>query len=153
MKKLIFILAIAACSTGAFTQVLPDEEVPTIIVQAHHDRFPDASKSQWEIFEGNLYVTQFILNGDDVYATYDPRGNWINSRTSMKQTALPEPVQITLRTDYIGYKIDNIGKIEAVNTAPYYEAHIMKDGEWFDLTLTPEGKVMNKIHSDVMDTQ
>lgn len=145
MKRIIFLLLTAALiSNVAFAQKISSDKVPVAIILAFKAKFPTETKTSWEMENANEYEASFKLNGEKVSANFDKTGNWLETETEIKVSALPASVQSTLSKDFAGYKINEASKIESVKNGNCFEAEIEKGEETFDVLFTADGKMLNK---------
>jgi hypothetical protein len=145
MKKVIYLLLIVALmSNTVYAQKISVDKVPAAVILAFKAKFPNITKTSWEIENTNEYEVGFKLNGEEVSANFDNTGNWLETETEIKVSALPASVQSALRKDFEGFKINEASKIESVKNGNCFEAEIEKGEETFDVLFTAEGKMLSK---------
>ena len=149
MKKIIFLLFTAALMSNAVSaQKLSADKVPTAVLSAFKAKFPNATKTSWELENANEYEAGFKLNGEEVSANFDNTGKWLETETEIKVSALPAAVQAALTKDFAGFKINEASKIKSAKEGNCYEAEIEKGIETFDVLFTPDGKMLSKTKMD-----
>jgi len=145
MNRIIIVLLTAALmSNAACAQKISADKVPAAVTSAFKAKFPNATKTSWEMENANEYEAGFKLNGEEVSANFDNTGKWFETETEIKVSALPAAVQATLTKDFAGFKIEEASKIESAKDGNCYEAEIEKGEETFDVLFTPDGKMLSK---------
>lgn len=145
MNRIIIVLLCAALmSNAACAQKISADKVPAAVTSAFKAKFPNATKTSWEMENANEYEAGFKLNGEEVSANFDNTGKWLETETEIKVSALPAAVQATLAKDFAGFKIEEASKIESAKDGNCYEAEIEKGEETFDVLFSPDGKVLSK---------
>ena len=111
MKRIIYLLLIAALiSNMGCAQKIATDKVPTVVTSAFKAKFPNATKTSWEMENANEYEAGFKQNGDEVSANFDNTGKWLETETEIKISALPVAVQNALSKDFAGFKIEEASK-------------------------------------------
>lgn len=145
MKKVIYLLLTAALmSNAACAQKIAANKIPPAVSSAFKAKFPTATKTSWEMESAIEYEAGFKLNGEEVSATYDNTGKWLETETEIQVSDLPTTVQSTLAKDFVGFKIEEASKIENGNNGNLFEAEIEKGEEIFDVLFTADGSVLRK---------
>ncbi|MBK9718629.1 MAG: PepSY-like domain-containing protein [Saprospiraceae bacterium] len=145
MKRIIIVLLTAALmSNVASAQKISADKVPAAVLSTFKAKFPNATKTSWELEIVNEYEAGFKLNSEEVSANFDNTGKWLETETEIKVSALPAAVQAALTKDFAGFKIEEASKIESAKDGKCYEAEIEKGEETFDVLFTPDGKMLSK---------
>jgi hypothetical protein len=145
MKKVFFLLLSAAImSYSAIAQKVEMHKVPTAVLTAFKAKFPLVTKVNWEMENQTAYEAEFKLNGEEMSATFDKTGKWLETEKEIKVTVLPQQVQATLKRDFANFKVTEASKIESVKHGDCYEAEIKKGKDEYDLLLTKDGQVISK---------
>jgi hypothetical protein len=145
MNRIIIVLLTAALmSNAACAQKISADKVPAAVTSAFKAKFPNATKTSWEMENANEYEAGFKLNGEEVSANFDNTGKWLETETEIKVSALPAAVQAVLTKDFAGFKIEEASKIESAKDGNCYEAEIEKGEETFDVLFSPDGKMLSK---------
>jgi len=145
MNRIIIVLLTAALmSNAACAQKISADKVPAAVTSAFKAKFPNATKTNWEMENANEYEAGFKLNGEEVSANFDNTGKWLETETEIKVSALPAAVQAALTKDFAGFKIEEASKIESAKDGNCYEAEIEKGEETFDVLFSPDGKMLSK---------
>ena len=131
-------------SNAACAQKISADKVPAAVTSAFKAKFPNATKTNWEMENANEYEAGFKLNGEEVSANFDNTGKWLETETEIKVSALPAAVQAALTKDFAGFKIEEASKIESAKDGNCYEAEIEKGEETFDVLFSPDGKMLSK---------
>lgn len=145
MKIIIYLLlTIALMSNAAYAQKISADKFPAAVTSAFKAKFPNATKTSWELENANEYEAGFKLNGEEVSANFDNTGKWLETETEIKVSALPDAVQAALTKVFSGFKIEEASKIESVKNGNCFEAEIERGEEIFDVLFTLDGKVLSK---------
>jgi|RhiMethySRZTD1v2_1073278.scaffolds.fasta_scaffold2266675_2 uncharacterized membrane protein YkoI len=127
MKSTILAVTASLFFLYSCSQDIPNSKVPSVVLNTVKAKFGSANKIEWEK-KSNLYEAEFKKDSID-YAVYiDPAGKLMMYKIDIKENELPPAVSLVIRTEYIGYKIDEAEKIE-------------KDGtSWYQVELEGKGK-------------
>ena len=149
MKNIILMLiaTLIFMNVGNIQKISPDK-VPNAVSTAFKTKFPMVSKVKWEMEKENEYEAIFKLNGKETTANFDNLGKWMETETEIKVSELPQSVQLALKNDFKGFKIEEACKIESAKDGICYEAEIEKGKESFDVIFTQYGKVLSKTKID-----
>jgi len=143
-RIIIGLLTAALMSNAAYAQKISVDKVPTAVTSAFKAKFPNATKTSWEMENANEYEASFKLNGKEVSANFDNTGKWLETETEIKVSALPAAVKAALSKDFAGFKIEEASKIESAKDGNCYEAELEKGEETFDVLFLPNGKILSK---------
>lgn len=135
-------------SNAACAQKISADKVPAAVLSAFKAKFPNATKTTWELENTNEYEAGFKINGEEVSANFDNTGKWLETETEIKVSALPAAVQAALAKDFAGFKIEEASRIESAKDGNCYEAEIEKGEETFDVLFTPDGKMLSKTKAE-----
>lgn len=125
-------------------QQIKASTVPAQVSSAFKTKFPGAKKVVWEKETPGMYEVNFTMKEETMSAAFDSLGNWTETETEIKVSALPEAVKQLIKEQYAGYKINEAAMIEKPGSGKMYEAEIEKGEQTFDLILTAEGKLLEK---------
>lgn len=145
MKKIILLLlSVALCNNSAYSQKIAAEKVPASVITAFKTKYPTVTKSTWELENKTEFEVNFKLDGKKVSANFDNTGNWLETETEIKVSALPESILSILKSDFEGFKIEEASKIESFKNGICFETEIEKGKETFDVLFSADGKVISK---------
>ena len=148
MKKIFLMLLLAASmSISAFAQKISADKVPSSVSSTFKGKFSNATKINWEM-EKAEYEANFTLKGEEVSATFDKTGKWLETETVIKISALPTAIQQALKKDFANFKVNEASKIESVKNGNSFEAEVEKGEETFDVLFAPDGKVINQTKTE-----
>ncbi len=150
MKTLNYLILIGAllANTLIIAQNIPISKVPGSVIAAFKAKFPHASKEKWEVENKTEFEVEFKLKGKEQSANFDITGKWIETETELKMSSLPEIVKSAIKSDFPGFKIVELEKIESAINGICYEAEIEKSEEEFEVLYSSNGKQLNKIKID-----
>lgn len=147
MKKLLTLsaLAISLMSTTVYGQDIPQSQVPSLVVTSFQQAFSKAADVEWEK-EGDLYNVSFEIGmfGPDHEAWYDAAGKLVKHEEEISKGDLPQPVQATIKSDFDGYRVDDVKKITAGSDVIYL-MELKKQLEDWNVTIDAAGKVVSKV--------
>lgn len=140
MKKILLITTGLFYSIVAFAQDIRSNEVPSLVLNSFHKTFPKALEEEWE-FKNNLYKVEFEIDRNDHEAWLDNEGNIMKQKQDMQAKELPKAVSGTIKTNYKGYRIDDVEKI-ITGTKTVYKVELKKGLNEQDVFFDPSGKVV-----------
>jgi Putative beta-lactamase-inhibitor-like, PepSY-like len=131
MKKLtiMMVLAVSAC-TVINAQKLDAAKVPAVVKAAFAKQYPGIT-TKWEKEDGQ-YEASFKQHGNSSSATYQANGNFTESETNIKTTALPVTVLAYVKEHYKGKTIKEGAKITKADGTMNYEAEVNGKDVIFD---------------------
>ena len=145
MIRVMYLLLTAALLTHtACGQNQSEEKIPEAVRTSFTTKFPEAKNVQWDRENDASYEAEFKSGKQEVSATFNTEGTWIETETIIKKSALPEAVQSALARDYSMYKVNEAAKIEMAQNEIRYEAEIEKGEESFDVLYSADGKELSK---------
>ena len=112
-------------------QDLLEFQVPTVVLQAFKDKYPEATYAEWERV-GTKYKAEFRHEGHSAEAWFEKNAEWIRTEFDFHGT-LPQAVQQLIATQYARYEIDSVEWVETP-TGNYYQFELERDGR-LDRTL------------------
>lgn len=117
-------------------------ELPLKVKAVFKAKYPDAAdKAQWEQ-NGSGYVATFSQNGQRVQTEFSEGGDWISSRTQVRQEDWPEPARRYITDtfqnfEYVeGFRLDN-------QKGSRYELDIRSNNKLFELQFDREGGLVD----------
>ncbi len=140
MKTKAFqVLAILVLSTGTiFAQDIPESQVPSIIVNSFKTEFPKATDVEWER-EGEQYSVEFEIGWfTDYEAWFTKSGKLLKFEKDISARDLPKEIKGAIKTQYKGYRIDDVKKI-IENGVETYKVEIEKGNDERDLLFSKDG--------------
>jgi hypothetical protein len=114
MKKLLLLLAAGFIMIPAFAKI------PSKITSAFHWKYAGATNVEWE---NNLvsYKAIFNLRDSRLRATFDRKGQWLQSERMLQKNQLPMAVKNSLgKTRYGNWKIKSSYEEYLPNEQPRY---------------------------------
>lgn len=140
MKKL-FIFAIPLLTAlSSCAQDVSQALVPSVVLNAFQQKFPQASDVEWEK-KGELYEVEFDLQYKDHKALLDSTGKIIKHKQEIKPSELPISVQTTLQKGFSKYKIDDVKRIETEGIV-IYKVEVENAKEEKKVYLDANGKII-----------
>jgi hypothetical protein len=135
MKKVIFLsfAAFILFSTFCHAQKLSEAKVPAAVKSAQEKKFPGITKVTWSK-EENDFESEFTQNGKTMSAIYDPKGNWIETETTINVTTLPQPIVKYIAQHMAGKRIKEAARVDKADGSIAYEAEISNTDYIFDAT-------------------
>jgi hypothetical protein len=144
MKKIIVMLS--ACLLTSFmgyTQTVPAEKVPAAVKEAFAKKFPAATYVKYEM-EKKDYEISFKDKGVGMSANFNSTGEWLETETVMIESDLPKEVLTSVATNYVGFVITEITKVEGPGNVLNYEMVLNKGKEGFEVKFSPKGEILKK---------
>lgn len=145
MKRLITaLLAIAFINNNSIAQKVEPEKVPDGVMATFKEKFPTATKVNWEMENKTEFEAEFTFKEEEVSANFDSQGNLIETEVEMKIDQLSYAILTAIKKDFEYFKIEEASKIENPNDGKCFEAEVKKGKEVFYLRYTPDGKLIRK---------
>jgi len=144
MKKIIVVLL--ACLLFGFlgyTQTVPPEKVPAPVKEAFTKKFPAATSVSYEMEKKDYEVT-FKDNGVGMSANFNSKGEWLETETIMIESDLPKAVLTSVATNFVGYSITEITKVEGPEKVLNYEMNLKKGKVGYEVKFSPKGNILKK---------
>ena len=144
MKKIIVLLS--ACllfSLMGYTQKITPDKVPVPVKEAFAKKFPAATDVKYEMEKKDYEVT-FKDKGVGMSANFNSKGEWLETKTIMIESDLPKEVLTSVATNFVGYSITEITKVEGANNVLNYEMNLKKDKEGYEVKFSSKGDVLKK---------
>jgi hypothetical protein len=138
--KLIFLSLtfVAICMCG-----YAQSNVPEVVQQAFAQKYSNAKNVEWEEEEEGAEVS-FTFQRKKMEAFFDNKGNWVETEQQVRKRQLPASVKRALKTEYKGYKIDELEYVTQPKDVSFYELELEKDGEAVELVFSKAGELISK---------
>lgn len=132
MKVIYLTIALGlGCSFIACAQDIPQNEVPSVVLNAFQSGYPNALDVEWEK-KGQIYSVEYEIGKTDHKAWFDQSGKIVKHEEEIGKTELPDAVKQTVNEQFKDYRIDDAEKIEKDGKA-YYKIEL--DGPMGDRTI------------------
>jgi len=144
MKKIIVMLS--AClliSLMGYSQTIIPEKVPAPVKEAFAKKFPAATNVKYEM-EKKDYEVSFKDNGIGKSANFNSKGEWLETETVMIESDLPKEVLTSAATNFVGFIITEVTKIEGPDKVLNYEMNLKKGKEGYEVKFSPKGEILKK---------
>ena len=77
-------------------------------------------------------------------ANFNSKGEWLETKTIMIESDLPKDVLTSAATNFVGYSITEITKIDGPADVINYEMILKKDKEGYVVKFSPKGDILKK---------
>ena len=144
MNKIIVLLS--AClliSLIGYSQQVTSEKVPAAVKEAFAKKFPAATNVKYEMEKKDYEVT-FKDKGVGMSANFNSKGEWLETETVMIESDLPKEVLTSVATNFVGFMITKITKVEGPNKVLNYEMNLKKGKECYEVKFSPKGEILKK---------
>jgi hypothetical protein len=144
MKKIIVLLSV--CLLFAFlgyTQTMPSEKVPAPVKESFAKKFPGATSVGYKMEKTDYKVT-FKDKAVGMSANFNSKGEWLETQTVMIESDLPKEVLTSAATNYVGFVITDITKIDGPDNVVNYEMHLKKGTVAEKVKFSPKGEILKK---------
>jgi len=139
MKKLSVILLLMSTGCVSFAQDIAQQNVPSVVVNAFQQKFPDQTAVEWELKKG-LYEAEFEVKTLDHSVYIDSTGKIVKHKQEINVNELPAAVTTSIQKNFSGYKIEDPKKIEA-GSKVIYKVDLEKGTEERKVTFSADGKI------------
>jgi hypothetical protein len=122
-------------------------DIPDAVLKNFKAKYPNANSVKWEKDE-DIFVVEFILDGQEYEAEFDKTGKWLETEKEIKIGDLPEAIQKVLNTKFSAYEV---GEAEYVETADYgiiYDVVIEKRDKEIEIYFYPDGRILKEETED-----
>ena len=130
MKKSIFVFGLGACA----------QTPPKSVTDNYNSKFPGATKVKWDQEEENEWEAEFKMNNNEMSASFDNNGKWLETEKELKKSELPKAVLNAFNSSYSGYKIGEASNIEKPDFKGY-ELGIEKGEESLEILVTTDSDI------------
>ena len=145
MKAIIVVLLTAILmSNKAYAQKISANKVPAAVLSGFKAKFPNVTRASWEMENENKYEANFKLNSNKTSVCFTNNGEWIETESEIKVSALPAKIQATLAKDFTGFKVDEVSMVESAKNGSGFEAEIEKADEEFEVLFSADGQLISK---------
>ena len=144
MKSLIFAMCIAGLSPVVIAQDIPQEQVPSLVLNAFQSKFSNATDVEWEK-KGDLFKVEFEIGSLDHDLWIDKTGNIKKHKEEFSKTNLPEAVNQKIKTEFSGYRIDDVDKIETDGKV-FYQVELDGKSDDRDVLFSSDGSVQQGVN-------
>jgi len=144
MKKIIVMLS--AClliSLMGYSQEITAEKVPAAVKEAFAKKFPAVTDVKYQM-EKKDYKVAFKDKEVGMSANFNSKGEWLETKTIMIESDVPKEVLTSVATNFKGFLITEITKLEGPNNVLNYEMILKKDKEGYEVKFTPKGDILKK---------
>jgi hypothetical protein len=140
MKTLIITIGLlVAMSFNACEQ----EKVPAEVKSAFSQKYPDAKNADWDMEEDGKWEAEFKMNGEEMSASFDQNGQWLETETAMDRDNLPELVDSTLTGNFESYKVEEVEYLESPE-GKGYEIQLKGDGKELEVLIGEDGEILKQ---------
>lgn len=135
-------LSVIAASTFSFLnfgdQDIPQNEVPSVVLNAFTQAHPNAAQVEWEK-QHDMFEAEFENDSIDYTVQLSAAGEVLQTKHDVTETELPQQIRKMIAESYAKYKIDDVELVEKKGTL-YYQVEL--DGTLQDkhLVLDATGK-------------
>ena len=144
MKKLIVLMsAFLLFSLMGFTQKIAPEKVPADVKQAFAKKFPTVTDVNYEM-EKKDYEVSFKEKGVGMSVIFNSSGEWLETKTIIIESDLPKKVLTSAATNFVGFMITEVTKVESPDKVVNYEMHLKKNKEGYEVKFSPKGVILKK---------
>ena len=142
---LIGVIALLFFASTTHGKDLPKSQVPSLVINSFDQAFPKASDIEWEL-DGELYKVDFEIGlfGTDHNVWYNKAGKLMKHKEEISKNDLPQKVLSKIKSDFSGYRIDDVKKITEGNNSSYTLELKNFTKEW-KLAFDADGNILSQI--------
>lgn len=143
MKRTVLSFVFLFIVFSVFSQTRPTAKVK----KAFEEKYENAEIVRWEseTEKNRVTIWKAFFTKDDVLsvAWFDPKSNWIQTKTEIDKAALPVAVLKSIKDNYYRYKI--VISAQFINPETQgYEVFMDNGQEGFDVQFSEQGDVLNR---------
>lgn len=119
----LFVLS-ALCLSFVLSSVSKEKSVPENVKNSFTKKFPNVKKMEWEFDkEDNLWEVEFKMNKEEYEASFNEKGEWLETEKEIRFKDLPNEVKSTLELDFKNYEIEEVEYLEN-SKGQFYEVEV-----------------------------
>jgi len=145
MKKLLVGFTVMLLTSFSVIAQNAPRGVPAVVLNAFQQQFPKARQVEWERRKDGTFEVEFNVGlvGRDQKAFISADGNVVKHEEELSASSLPDAIKNQIKTEFDGYRIDEVKKIEAAGKITYAVELESRHG---DLTVDfdPDGKIVKE---------
>ena len=131
MKNGIIIVALSLGFGSAYAQKMKEADVPAAVKESFTKKYAGAKVEKWEK-EGAEFEAEFDMNKEEMSASFDASGNFLQAEVEIKVADLPKAVSEYVTKNLAGKKIKEASKITDAKGVVMYEAEVGEADYIFD---------------------
>jgi hypothetical protein len=143
MKRIVILFVFLFTVLSVFSQSRPTAKVKKVFDQ----KYENAEIVRWEseTEKNRVTIWKAFFTQDEILsvAWFDPKANWIQTKTKINEDELPEAVLKSIDENYYRYKIVITARFINPETEGY-EVFLDNGQEGFNVQFSNEGKVLNR---------
>ncbi len=144
MKKIIALMSVCLLfAVFGYTQSIPAEKVPAAVKESFTKKFPAATSVEYKM-EKRDYQINFKEKAVGKSANFNSSGEWLETQTIMIESDLPKEVLTSVATNFVGFVVTEITKIDGVGNVLNYEMHLKKGTVAEVVKFSPKGEILKK---------
>jgi hypothetical protein len=144
MKKIIVLMSICLLfAFSGYTQTIPAEKVPAPVKESFAKKFPAATSVKYTMEKAD-YEATFKDKGVGMSANFNSRGEWLETGTIMIESDLPKEVLTSVATNFVGFVITTITKLDGPDDVLNYEMNLKKGNVVYRVKFSPKGDILKK---------
>jgi hypothetical protein len=137
MKKYFFVAMALVC---AYATCFAQSKIPTAVITAFQQKFPNAAQIKWEKENDHIYEAAFEYMSEHLSSNFSEAGAWLETERPLFFNQLPENVQQAFRDAHKGAILKEVAKIERADGSFLFEVEFKKGLKSIEVLYTPEGK-------------
>lgn len=145
MKKvLIGCMVMLLTSFSVMAQKAP-RGVPAVVLNAFQQQFPKARQVEWERKRDGNFEVEFNVGlvGRDQKAFISPDGKVLKHEEELSSSSLPDAVKNQIKTEFDGYRIDEVKKIDEGGKITYAVDLESRSGD-LKVLFDTDGKILKE---------
>lgn len=107
------------------------QQIPDAVKNAFNKNFPNTSVKKWDKEDGN-YEANFSKDNKTMSATFNAKGNWMETETDIKISELPASVVDYVKSNYKDATIKEAAIISNPASKKIFEAEVKGKDLLFD---------------------
>lgn len=145
MQIFIFTSVVIGFTMMSCSRELPERSVPSLVKNAFRSQFVDARDIDWEK-SNHHYLVEFESGAAEGNhrALFDTLGTMVMYKHDMAVSNLPSTIVDFIKSQYQGYKIDDIENLKREGIT-YYQVELEKGMRDRHLVFSTDGVLQNNI--------
>ena len=145
MKSLTMSVFLFAFLLSCSSQDIPSKKVPSVVLNTVVKNYPGNNEVDWKKVRSNYEAEIKINDSTDITFQIDENGKILKQKQDISNSVIPSTVTSIITTDYAGYLIDDVEKLE-ISGNVYYQVELETNGKKdLHLVFAPDGKLVEEV--------
>ncbi|WP_299130642.1 PepSY-like domain-containing protein [uncultured Winogradskyella sp.] len=141
MKTKYIIILFLALLTNC--NLASEKQTPEAVKKTFQSKYPGENDPDWHIDSHGNFEAHFKMNKTKYRADFSPKGNWIETETSIDYKDLPEAIKKVIEGNFDKDDITEVEKVISASKGTFYDVEFKRKGKNKDIEFRASGEIMN----------